>query len=157
MMYFVQQSDEQTQSVNYSRLPLYLSPTAWVELLPKTYVNLLTKPCSFEHTSHHFAEHKAQALHRSKSARRRTKLIVFLGTPHRGSAAADWGQIASNMARLALQDSNKKILETMEVNHEVLDNIQEAFKTVVYEDGLRVHSFQEARGISGMKGLHNKV
>ena len=98
-----------------------------------------------------------QALHRSKSARQRTKLIVFLGTPHRGSAFADWGQIASNLARLALQDSNKRILETVEVNNEVLDNIQEEFKTIVYEDGLRVHSFQEARGISGMKGLHSKV
>lgn len=83
--------------------------------------------------------------------------MVFLGTPHRGSASADWGQIASNIARLALQDSNKKILETLEVNSEVLDNIQEDFKTFVHEDGLIVHSFQEARGISGMKGLHNKV
>lgn len=91
------------------------------------------------------------------STRQRTKLIVFLGTPHRGSSSADWGQIASNMARLALQDSNKKILETLEVNNEVLDNIQETFKTIAYEDGLIVHSFQEARGISGMKGLHNKV
>ena len=61
------------------------------------------------------------------------------------------------MARLAFQDSNKKILETLEVNSEVLDNIQEEFKTIVYEDDLKVHSFQEARGISGMKGLHNKV
>lgn len=61
------------------------------------------------------------------------------------------------MARLALQDSNKTILETLEVNNEVLDNVQEAFKTIAYEDGLAVHSFQEARGISGMKGLHNKV
>lgn len=61
------------------------------------------------------------------------------------------------MARLALQDSNKKVLETLEVNSEILDNIQEAFKTIVHEDGLKVHSFQEARGISGMKGLHYKV
>lgn len=83
--------------------------------------------------------------------------MVFLGTPHRGSSFADWGQIASNIARLALQDSNKKILETLEVNNEILDNIQEAFKTIASEDGLIVHSFQEARGISGIKGLHNKV
>ena len=61
------------------------------------------------------------------------------------------------MARLVLQDSNKKILETLEVNNEVLDNIQEEFKTIVHKSDLIVHSFQEARGISGMKGLHNKV
>lgn len=45
----------------------------------------------------------------------------------------------------------------MEVSGEVLDNIQETFKTIVHEDGLAVHSFQEARSISGMKGLHNKL
>ena len=97
------------------------------------------------------------ALGRSKFTRQRTKLIVFLGTPHRGSESAGWGKIAANLARLALQDSNKKILEALEVNGEVLDNIQEAFKTIVYEENLAVHSFQEARGISGVSGLHNKV
>jgi len=28
---------------------------------------------------------------------------------------------------------------------------------IVLESGIRIHSFQEARGISGMKGLNNKV
>ncbi|OAL42678.1 hypothetical protein IQ07DRAFT_686211 [Pyrenochaeta sp. DS3sAY3a] len=56
------------------------------------------------------------AIRRLESIRQRTKLIIFLGTPHRGSAYAGWGQIASNLARLALQDSNKKLLETLEVN-----------------------------------------
>ena len=96
-------------------------------------------------------------MHKSKACRSRTRLIVFLGTPHRGSAYAGWGEIASNLARLALQDSNKKIIETLEVNSEVLDNIHEEFKSIVHECGTRIHSFQEARGISGMKGLHEKV
>lgn len=86
-------------------------------------------------------------LHRSKFARQRTKLVVFLSTPHRGSIYAGWGQIASDMACLALQDSNKRILETLEVNNKVLDKIQETLKTIVYEGGLTVHSFQEARGV----------
>jgi hypothetical protein len=98
-----------------------------------------------------------QAIHRSEKIRERTKLIVFLGTPHRGSAYAGWGQIASNLARLALQDTNKKILETLEVNNEVLDNIHEEFKTIVFKGRIKIHSFQEARGISGMKGLSEKV
>ncbi|KAK1633204.1 hypothetical protein BDP81DRAFT_473894 [Colletotrichum phormii] len=87
----------------------------------------------------------------------RAKLIIFLGTPHRGSSYSEWGQIASNLARLALQDSNKKIIEMLEVNSEVLDNIHEEFKTIVHSHNIKVHSFQEARGITGMKGLHNKV
>jgi hypothetical protein len=61
------------------------------------------------------------------------------------------------IAQLALQDSNKKIIKTLEVNSEVLDNIHEEFKTIVHGSGIRIHSFQEARGISGMKGLDNKV
>ncbi|KAK3385401.1 hypothetical protein B0H63DRAFT_182369 [Podospora didyma] len=97
------------------------------------------------------------AMRRSKGLHSRTSLIVFLGTPHRGSAYAEWGQIASNLASLGLQDSNKKRVQTLEVNSEILDNIHEQFKTIVFESSIRIHSFQEARGISGMKGLHNKV
>jgi hypothetical protein len=104
-----------------------------------------------------YANAGRQALHRSNVCRSRTKAIVFLGTPHRGSMYAGWAEIASNLVRLALQDSNKKLIETLEVNSEVLDNIHEEFKTIVHELGIKIHSFQEARGISGMRGLHNKV
>lgn len=98
-----------------------------------------------------------QAIRRSEMARSRTKLVVFLGTPHRGSAYAGWGQIASNLARLALQDSNKRILEALEVNNEVLDNIHEEFKTIAFTGAMKIHSFQEAHGITGMKGASAKV
>ncbi|KAJ4406473.1 hypothetical protein N0V82_010123 [Gnomoniopsis sp. IMI 355080] len=97
------------------------------------------------------------AMHRSEICSARTKLIVFLGTPHRGSSLAGWAQIASNLARVALQDSNKKLTGMLEVNSEVLDNIHENFKTIAHRSGIKIHSFQEARGISGIKGLHNKV
>ncbi|KAG9514269.1 hypothetical protein KCU93_g9818, partial [Aureobasidium melanogenum] len=97
------------------------------------------------------------AIRRSEMVRNRTKLVIFLGTPHRGSTYAGWGQIASNLARLALQDSNKRLLETLEVNNEVLDNIHEEFKTIASEGTLKIHTFQESRGITGMKGLNEKV
>ena len=97
-----------------------------------------------------------QAIRRSDACRARTKFIIFLGTPHRGSAFAGWGEIASNLASLALQDSNKKIIETLEINSEVLDNIHEEFKSIADQSRIKIHSFQEARG-SGMKGLHHKV
>lgn len=89
--------------------------------------------------------------------RERTRFIVFLGTPHRGSGCADWGQIASSLARVAMQDSNKKILETLEVNNEVLDNIHEDFKQIASKGKFKVHSFQEARGVTGVRGLEGKV
>jgi len=90
-------------------------------------------------------------------ARQQTKLIIFLGTPHRGSSKAAWGQIASNLACLAFQDSNKKLLTGLEVSSEVLDNIHEDFKTIVSTEQMKIHSFQEAQGISGVKGLSGKV
>ena len=70
---------------------------------------------------------------------------------------AGWGEIASNLARLALQDPHKKIVEALEVDSEVLDNIHEQFVKIVYQNSIQIHSFQEARGISGIKGLHGKV
>lgn len=82
--------------------------------------------------------------------------MVFLGTPHRGSAYAGWGQIASTLARLALQDSNKKILETLKVNNEVLDNIHEEFKTIVFDRAIKINSFQETHSITGIKGVSAK-
>ncbi|EMD67316.1 hypothetical protein COCSADRAFT_23711 [Bipolaris sorokiniana ND90Pr] len=97
------------------------------------------------------------AIRRSETTQERTKLIVFLGTPHRGSKYAGWGQTASNIARVTMQDSNKKILETLEVNNEILDNIHETFMQIVFKGKFKVHSFYEARGVTGMRGLKGKV
>ena len=65
--------------------------------------------------------------------------------------------IASNLASCALQNTNKKIVQTLEVNSEVLDNIHEEFVKIVLETGLKIHSFQEGRGLSGVKGFSGKV
>lgn len=56
-----------------------------------------------------------------------------------------------------MQDSNKKILETLEVNNEILDNIHETFMQIVFKGKFKVHSFYEARGVTGMRGLEGKV
>ena len=98
-----------------------------------------------------------QAIRRSEPTRSRTKLIMFLGTPHRGSSSGGWGGIASNLVSLALRGSNKGIIKTLDVNSEILDNIHEEFTNIADSSRIKVHSFQEARGMSGMKGLHNKV
>lgn len=98
-----------------------------------------------------------QAIRRSENIRNQTKLILFLGTPHRGSGLSGWGQIAANFFRLAGQDSNKKLLEALDLNSEVLDNIHEEFNTIAFKGTIKFHSFQEAHGITGMRGLKNKV
>ena len=99
----------------------------------------------------------SQAIRRSEIVCLRTRLIVFLGTPHRGSGLASWGKIASNLATLALQVSHTKIVEALEVNSEVLDNIHDEFVKVAFRQDIRMHSFHEGRGMSGVPGLHGKV
>ncbi|KAI1170462.1 hypothetical protein F4777DRAFT_583864 [Nemania sp. FL0916] len=87
----------------------------------------------------------------------RAKMIVFLGTPHRGSGHAEWGKIASNLAALALQDTNKSILRGLEVNSEVLENIQGEFLNIADSARIKVHSFREARALTGVKGVNGKI
>ena len=65
--------------------------------------------------------------------------------------------MASNLARLALQDSHKGIVKTLKVDSEVLDNIHGEFVKTAIKQGILIHSFQEGRGMSGMRGLHEKV
>lgn len=97
------------------------------------------------------------AMNRSDACRQRCRLVIFLGTPHRGADFAGWGKIAANLAVMALQDSNTKILNTLQVDGEVLDNIQENFTNLLDKSEIKVHSFQEAKGITGIKGLHGKA
>ena len=95
-------------------------------------------------------------MHESKECRDRAKLIVFLGTPHRGSDYADWAKIAANLLNVIL-DSNKNLVNNLEVNSEVLDSIHERFLCIIREDKVKIHSFYEARGISGFKLFSGKV
>ena len=67
------------------------------------------------------------------------------------------GQIAANLAFLALQDSNKGILRNLQVDGEVLGNIHEEFVKIALQRKIGVHSFQESRGMTGIKGLSGKV
>jgi len=84
-------------------------------------------------------------------------MIVFLGTPHRGSYAAGWGVIAANMASLFFKDANIDLLRGLDENSEVLDMIHNSFVDTVMEKGIQIYSFQEGRGLSAKKGLHDKV
>jgi hypothetical protein len=88
---------------------------------------------------------------------RRTQGIIFLGTPHRGSSAADWAQIATNLAAVALQDSNTTMTGALKVDSEVLGNIHKQFIKIATRQMIRLHSFQEARAISGVKAVSGMV
>src|SRR6266496_5813839 len=86
-----------------------------------------------------------------------TKLVIFFNTPYQRSIYTGWGEIASNLTILILQDLNKKIIKILKMNSEILDNIHKEFKTITDQSQIRIHLFQKAYGISDIKGLHNKV
>ncbi|KAL9638877.1 MAG: hypothetical protein Q9164_001284 [Protoblastenia rupestris] len=89
-----------------------------------------------------------QAMRWSEASRRRMRLILFLATSHRGSRLASWGKIASNLAQPVLQDFRKKIIETLKVDSEVIDNIQEQFD-IVYSRASAFIPFRRGEGCPG--------
>ncbi|CAH0005086.1 unnamed protein product [Clonostachys byssicola] len=97
-----------------------------------------------------------EAIRKSQVCRSRTKLIVFLGTPHRGSRAAGWGVTAAKVARLAYSP-NIKLVEALDVNSLALDTIHEEFINIVHDSQLQIHSFQEGRPMSTIPGHVEKI
>ena len=67
------------------------------------------------------------------------------------------GQIAARLANIALQDSNRDILRSLKTDNKVLNEIHEEFVKVVLERKIAIHSFQEARGMTGITGLSGKI
>ncbi|KAH8714765.1 hypothetical protein BGZ61DRAFT_213997 [Ilyonectria robusta] len=88
---------------------------------------------------------------------RRIQAVVFCGTPHRGSTMVGWGKIAANLAKVALMDSNSKLLNNLKVDAEILDVIQEDFLKLLDEFPIKIHSFLEGCSMTGLKGFSSKV
>lgn len=82
--------------------------------------------------------------------------IVFLGTPHRGSSWASWGSLCSNLAKLALQSTTSTLLQQIQVDSAVLQIIAHNFSNMIRDD-IKIHSFREERGMSGLYGFDAKV
>ncbi|KAA8894041.1 hypothetical protein FN846DRAFT_456297 [Sphaerosporella brunnea] len=108
-----------------------------------------------------------EALRRSKGAReedsdlldvyRSTYAIAFLGTPHRGSNAAEWGLMARNVAVAVGFDANDKILRDLRVDSGTLETLREEFNRMLQDKAFSVYTFQEARGFKGFRGLSGKI
>ncbi|KAL9619034.1 MAG: hypothetical protein Q9160_006289 [Pyrenula sp. 1 TL-2023] len=79
----------------------------------------------------------------------RTCGIIFLGTPHKGSKAASYGQILFRMTQIfALQSVNTKLMAALQKNSETFDRISTAFyETLEQNEQLRVWSFIEEQEI----------
>lgn len=92
-----------------------------------------------------------------QSLYRRFDTVVFCGTPHRASEAATWRQLARNLVAAALQDTNLTLIRDLEVDSHFLELIQDDFRKILREGRIRVHTFQEAQGLTGVRGFSGKV
>jgi hypothetical protein len=83
--------------------------------------------------------------------------VIFLGTPHRGSPFAGWGEIVERIARVALFDTNQTNVKHLQVHGLVLANLEKEFANLLENRTFGVFNFQEALGFKGIRGLNGKV
>ena len=70
---------------------------------------------------------------------------------------ANLGLIAQKIASLALMDTNENVLQDLCPNSTLFDKIGDEFSKMLRKDAFQIHSFQEARDISGVRGFSGKV
>ena len=89
--------------------------------------------------------------------------IIFFGTPHRGSEVASWGRLFKNIAQAAQIDANGSILTDLDPKSgsSKLEELRLDFDDVLRDsqraEELRVFSFQEEQGMTGVNLLGGKV
>ncbi len=92
-----------------------------------------------------------------------THAVIFFGTPHRGSNAASWGLVVSNIAKAAQMDVNDAILrdldpasgstKLLELRRDFHDILQDPRQ----QSPLQLYTFQEELGMTSLRGLGDKV
>jgi len=84
--------------------------------------------------------------------------IIFLGTPHRGSATATLGKMAQEITKILWKHPNLSVLRDLEVSSQTLDRIGRGFCQILVERPLEIHSFREelpTKGVMVSTKLYN--
>jgi len=55
---------------------------------------------------------------------------IFFGTPHRGSAKTVLAQLVANVAKVALQNPNDKLVEALLQDSQVLEHQRKSFASI---------------------------
>ena len=101
--------------------------------------------------------------HSSHDTYNNTYAIIFFGTPHRGSNLAYWGRLLSGVAQATQMDTHDGILRDLDPksNSSKLRELNLDFDDILCDHQkareLRVFSFQEALGMTGVNFLGGKV
>jgi hypothetical protein len=86
----------------------------------------------------------------------RPRASCFFGT-HGGSDCAELGTLLDDLARVAFQSPNTKILRALEPDSELLDNLRDSFSQMLEDKKFLIHSFFEAKPVTGIRGLDKIV
>ncbi|KAL5613956.1 hypothetical protein FOVSG1_003019 [Fusarium oxysporum f. sp. vasinfectum] len=89
-----------------------------------------------------------------------TRGIAFLGTPHRGSWAADWAKIPAWVLG-QVKSTNRNILDVLQINNQYLEFIQTSFLSMIRElretgRPLHITCFFEELPLPGFGAIVNK-
>lgn len=85
-----------------------------------------------------------------------TKALFCLGTPHRGSTYAAWGDIARGLVGI-LFDSNPTLIKNLKINAGPLIRLQKDFEHLVGGRTFWVYTFTEAKGYKPYPFLKSKA
>ena len=85
-----------------------------------------------------------------------TKALFFLGTPHRGSNWASWGEIATGLAS-TIFDTNPALIKHLEVNGEALMQLEKNFGILIHKRSFLTKTFKEGRNFKALPLLKSKV
>jgi len=80
---------------------------------------------------------------------------MFMGTPHRGTELASFGQMVANMARVAFKKPSLQLLEVLEHDSQALQDLLEDTSTIL--SSIPVISCFEQKETKLSKGIFSKT
>ncbi|KAL4961203.1 uncharacterized protein BDV14DRAFT_204051 [Aspergillus stella-maris] len=98
------------------------------------------------------------ALHQPDDPQRRIsrecRMVMFFGTPHRGSDFAQWGSALANIAGVLGFSVNTRIVQNLARESEILQRLERDFEGIIAQrDALgrkfMIYTFQEAKAVGG--------
>jgi len=78
-----------------------------------------------------------------------TNGILFLGTPHRGSNLAEWGETTRRIISAIGFDTNRQNIHNLAIDSSILEDNHERFLKLYNRRKFEICTFQEGRGMSG--------
>ena len=83
----------------------------------------------------------AQEAHDASAIRRATLLVVFMGTPHRGSQLASYADIAVTCVKAVGFKANTVNLLQLKLDSDDLEDLGSQFGSLLQSEGLKVLTF----------------